>query len=429
MVKGDEVEVNSKHVKLPCAFSRQGCTTATATYIWENTRPNCPLEKIRTFRANRVLDSYLYDQETRILINTTGNSKVPGCTDINLQMTSYEGLFVSSSEQAKQLPPVTDRDVDITKDYQMAIDFLEYEVERKMAATSTAQLHILCRQQMSNVKEDPTPLQDGKYGLIKGGLLYVFYCRNSTGKIIELPTCHEDVPIKSTPQQFVDASTGLLKSHSPQTGCDKRFPLTVKTHTGWITVSPHIQPTAEPERGKPEVPAQITHEDMHASGLYTQSQREAWEALITFPQYHQAILKSVSWGSCRTAGDCSKDTVAMESMTGYDLSRLIPDVAELDIWSQFKTWVESNGAWLALIVIVMTGIKLIINLTILSITLIQEGPAALLALITLLCCQGRQTYKKVKRRNQRLADEETIELGQKLVDDESKQPSRKQGRN
>jgi len=429
MVKGDEVEVSSKHVKLPCAFGRQGCTTATATYIWENTRPACPLEKIRTFRANRVMDSYLYDQETKILINTTGQSKVPGCTDINLQTTGYDGLYVSDSGPAKQLPLVTDRDVDITKDYQMAIDFLEYETERKMSASANAQLHLLCKQQMNTERENPTPLQEGKYGLIKGSLLYVFHCRNSTGKIIELPACHEDVPIKSTPQQFVDASTGLLKSHSPQTGCDKRFPLTVKTHTGWITLNPHLTPTAEPERGRPEVPVQITHEDMHASGLYTQAQREAWEALITFPQYHQAILKSVSWGSCRNTGDCSKESAAMESMTGYDLSRLIPDVSDLDIWSQFKNWVESNGAWLALIVIAMTIIKLVINLAILSITLIKEGPAALLALITLLCCQGRQTYKKVKRRNQRLAEEEIIEMGQKLVDDGSTQPTRKQGRN
>lgn len=430
MAKGEEIEVSSKHVKLPCSFSRKGCATATATYIWEDTKPACPLEKIKTIKASHVMDSFLYDPDNKILINTTGMSKVPGCVDINLQMTGYHGLYISSSEQAKLLPLVTDRDIDIIKDYKMADDYLEYEVERRMSASATAQLTLLCKQQMTNKKESPTPLEDGKYGLIKGSLLYVFYCRNSTGKIIELEVCHEDVPIESNPQQFVDTSTGLLKTHSPRTGCDKRFPLTVKTHTGWVTVNPHIQPTAAPEKGKPVVPVQITHMDMHASGLYTQEQRDAWEALITFPQYHQAILKSVSWGSCRNAGDCSKDTEAMESMTGYDLSRLIPDVSQLDIWGQFKHWVESNGAWLALLVIIITMVKLLINITILSITLIQEGPAALLALITLLCCQGRQTYRKVKKRNQRLADEEAMEMdpNQKLVDDGSTQPARKQGR-
>ena len=410
-VKGSTVEVDSAHIKLPCDFERRGCVTGRATYIWSIEKPDCALERIKVFNPTRVMDTFLYDYDKKILINTTGNTKIPGCRDIELETTTYDNLYVSRSAQAKVLPEVANRDVDIVSDYKLSDDYLEFSVERRLSESAEFQSTAWCHQQMRGTNgENPVPLEDGNYGLVRGNLLYVFVCKNSTGKILEMENCFEDIPIEGKPQKFVDATTGILKAHSPVTICDRRFPLTVRTTTGWVTVNPHIQPTAQPERGRPEMPKEIQHEDLHKGGLYTSAQRAAWEALVNFPNYHQALLKGLSWGNCKHSSDCSSDKESMGSLTNYDLARLIPEVSELNWWQDLKDWVTNWGAWLSFAVILITLTKVLINLTIVSVTLIKEGPSALLALLSLICCQSRHSYKKIKRRNQRLKSEEDIEM-------------------
>ena len=413
-VRGSTVEVDSQHVKLPCPFESRSCTTGKRTYIWNTNQPDCALEKVKIFHPIRVMDTYLYDFEQKILINTTGNTKIPGCDDIDLETTTYADLFVSRSTQARLLQEVTSRDVDIVYDYKMSDDYLEYSIVQKVSDSAAVHASNLCREQMQGRRgEGPVPLAHGKYGLVKGNILYVFLCKNGTGNILELDKCHEDIPIQSNPPKFVDTTTQILKSHSPVAICDKRFPLTVKATTGWITINPHIQPTSPPESGRPEVPAEeFKHQDLHLSGLYTQEQREAWEALVNFPNYHQALLKGISWGNCKETADCASNQEQMQGIPGYDLGRLIPEgMPEFNIWKDLQQWILDWGAYLAFAVIVITITKVLINITILSITLIKEGPAALIALLTLICCQPQQSYKKVKRRNQRIKSEEDLELG------------------
>ena len=130
--------------------------------------------------------------------------------------------------------------------------------------------------------------------MIKGELLYKFKCAQKEAKIKEDQVCYKDVPLEVQPPSFVDPLTKLFKQHSVVIPCSKRFPLTVRTTTGWVTILPHVSSTTPPAEGKPEMPTTINHEDLHNGGLYTQSEKKAWEMLISFPHYHEALLKRKS---------------------------------------------------------------------------------------------------------------------------------------
>jgi len=209
------------------------------------------------------------------------------------------------------------------------------------------------------------------------------------------------VPLDIQPPSFVDPLTKLLKQHSVVIPCSKRFPLTVRTTTGWVTIRPHVSATTPPEEGKPKMPTTIKHEDLHNGGLYTQSEKKAWEMLISFPHYHEALLKSISWGSCVQTGLCQPEQMDTIGVKSYDINRLIPSLEPLNPFEAIRKFIRTNGDYLALICIVGFLLKLLVDIIILMVTLYNEGPAAVAAMLVLMLCSTRNNYRKIRRRNRR----------------------------
>ena len=92
-----------------------------------------------------------------------------------------------------------------------------------------------------------------------------------------------------------------------------------------------------------------------------------------------------------------------------------------------KKMVREYGDAMALIVLVYLVLKMVINLVLLSFTLLKEGPGAFLALLVALYLSNQQAFSKIRRKNRRMKkkqehrrDQETRAMKpSEMIDDEA----------
>ena len=78
---------------------------------------------------------------------------------------------------------------------------------------------------------------------------------------------------------------------------------------------------------------------------------------------------------------------------------------EGSLWNplmKLRAFVHNNGDWLALLVILWAIFRFIVDTTMITLTLLQEGPQAAVALIMHLYLSTAVSYKKIKRKNRKL---------------------------
>lgn len=78
---------------------------------------------------------------------------------------------------------------------------------------------------------------------------------------------------------------------------------------------------------------------MTASGPYSDAEQREWEQILEYPSYHNALMKSVTIGSCVETDSCSVG-ISDTALTRYDLTGISKNYLEL-IWqsaSMETTW-------------------------------------------------------------------------------------------
>ena len=400
IIRGEEVEVESEHLHLSCAYSKRECISGEGTFIWDFIPNRCTLERIQTFTPIKVMDTYLYDFNGKLLINTTGVTKINDCGDILLQNTEYEDIYIATSTQVNNLPNVKAADLEITVDYRLRDSFILYEAE-KLVQNSRQNLETnICQENLRMHADEPFPLGKGVYGIITGAVVQTFRCKSGTAKIKESKICYLDIPIVSPQESYVDPLTSVLKHHSTAIPCSTRWPIQVETTTGWVALRPGITPVGTPPTGSFTLEDKITHEDTH-KGLYTSESLKAWEGLMSFPAYHEALLNDLTWGNCLNSGTCKHDESTTTGISNYDINRLLPNMEVLDPWMKLRNFIKTNGDYLAMIVILWVTAQIFLNIILLIITIINEGPTAMLAMLALIFCNRKHQYNKIRRRNRR----------------------------
>lgn len=126
---------------------------------------------------------------------------------------------------------------------------------------------------------------------------------------------------------------------------------------------------------------------------------------MEFPAFHEAKLCEITWGTCLQTGACQ--TGSAEGVSRYDLDHLLQQEEE-NSWNpliKLRTFVDENGDWLALLVILWAVFRLIIDTTLIALTLLQEGPRAAMALMMHIYLSTNVNYKKIKRKNRKLKKE------------------------
>ena len=102
-------------------------------------------------------------------------------------------------------------------------------------------------------------------------------------------------------------------------------------------------------------------------------------------------------GVCAGQGTYS----AAQSAPVYNLQNLLASndvVTSLNPLKRLGDWIEKSGVYVSLLVLIIKGVKAIIFLTSIILTLIQEGDDGFKAFIYILCCGPLHQKDCIKRR-------------------------------
>ena len=102
----------------------------------------------------------------------------------------------------------------------------------------------------------------------------------------------------------------------------------------------------------------------------------------------------------------------MSNLPAYDLTSLTMKVAsEFNIWQKFSNFIRKYGDIMAFIVICIFVLRLVMDLTMITLTIMQSGPGAALALIFRLYLGNKQSFERIraKHRQQRARDDQELQ--------------------
>ena len=258
----------------------------------------------------------------------------------------------------------------------------------------------ICQRTVSGSDDTPQVLPNGQYAYRRGDVLFVLSCVQKGGAIAELTICHDKIPMDTNGEVWVDPITRMETQHATQLPCSKKFPITLRVaNNTWVAITPTLVPVAAPEQVSLEQDNDINHIDMTVSGPYTEAEQRECEQILEYPAYHQALLKSVTIGSCLETDSCTAGV--NDSITRYDLTGLAKIYEETNILSRIDAAIRKYGDNMAALVLVIMVVRMMVHPTVMVMAYLQGGPAMALAVILTTCCGASETLQKMKRRRQR----------------------------
>ena len=394
------IESTFQHEKLPCSLGSGGCITGARTYVFNIPKEECPLQYIQTVHMKPTRQSYLVDEKKNILLNQTQETRIPGCSFSVIQ-TQFSGLYLAKGNDHSSVTELSSSNLEIDLMDRMSNEMNQYYREQIVADLQLEERQRTCDKIKNSEAHRPVQVKDLQYALAAGDIIYRFQCRKVQVQIQELESCYEDVPV--TGNRYMDPLTKLLKTHSAKRPCSHFFPITIKVGKGFVEVNPHLKRAEPPKVFVPGTELLTKHVDRSQSGVYTQKELRAWELLLTLPNFQDALLNEVSWGTCISSGNCN-GPIQADQRPQWKLDS--SPFEEMNLWGYLKKKVRDYGDELALAVILYLILKMIINLALLSFALLKEGPGAALALLVALYASNQQAYSKIRRRNQRMKKEQ-----------------------
>ena len=399
LVKGQAVENTDDHIALACPVTNGGCETGQGTHIWEIPAEECRVQFIRTLAVQRIQGTLLVDKQHQVILNETGTVQPPGCVDKFIS-TEYPKLFLrkgAAPEYHRLQAQELDLELESKNRAQFSL-FLNWHTERKIRD----QLKLTVCKHTHSSDEEPVRVRDDLFLLNRGSVTYKFTCPQQQLEILASPKCFADIPVAGNHKHqalFVNPQTRVVRKHSTPMPCSTHFPVVIQEGNLWLEL-PSLRPVTPPTNWSllneinDETPTLI---DLSKGGLYTDSEIEAWEALLAFPNYHESLLKSVTLGTCAQERLCPQDA----STPRYDLSNILNEVEALNPVGWIKRVAAQYGSYCSIVVLVYVLLKLLIDLVLVSITMLREGPVAVVALLIELYWSNGRAFQRIRRRNVR----------------------------
>ncbi len=364
-------------------------STNSRTYIWDAPSNNFPMKKLRETHLTRI-GTWGIDHKEKILFNITGRAPAPSnCPQVELLTTEYKDLYLTKS-----------RDFELVEEIKIDLfirnrdDYIMFETEVKTAESLGTMDREDCK--MKHFGDDIVKIDPNHFGKRYGEIIFVFDCETKVGKIETRTTCHKDIPIENG--KFVNARTKILQNNSPTMDCNIHFPMIVESMEGWISINPDIKSVNEPREMSIERKT-VNHEDISEGGLYTDEQLAAWETIIQWQTYKDAITQDLTFGICLNKEDCVSNNQAMPR---YDITKLAENMMkEANVLKKLDEWIRKWGSYISLLVIIVWTIKLITIVTMILWTLMQEGIQATAAVVYSSCCYKIMEKNKITRRSRR----------------------------
>ena len=220
-------------------------------------------------------------------------------------------------------------------------------------------------------------------------------------KLLESKQCYADIPVEGQEGKaalWVDPITRLVKQHSAPQSCSIHFPTLIQEKGLWLEL-PTLKTVQPPAITTLLQTQQSQVLNVARGGLYTDSKIRSWEDLLNFPTYQEALFSSLSLGSCIGAGICPQ----VDHQVPYDLNRLIQlEQQVMNPLSILKKFAAEYGGICAILVLIYTIGKLVINMTLITLILIREGGQATLAFLVQSLASPFVKYKQVRRRHRKI---------------------------
>ena len=213
--------------------------------------------------------------------------------------------------------------------------------------------------------------------------------------------CYADVPVtrRGKKATWVDPTTRVLKYHSTPAPCNVHFPLVMQSNDLYVEL-PSLRTVTPPMNQTLLLPTNPNGEeftDLAKGGLYTKAEISAWEDLLAFPAYHKALQLSISLGSCIHQDMCNPVT----GQAAYDLGNM----ETFSHWDSPLTWmrkqIETYGGGCAILMLLYVVIRLFVDIILMTLIAMRDGPAAVLALLVELYASNTLTYQRIRKRHQR----------------------------
>ena len=228
----------------------------------------------------------------------------------------------------------------------------------------------------------PVRVQGSTFSIMRGDVLLQLTCQRHKYIIWENSECWDKVPVE--PRGFVDAVTKVYSNHATKIPCSTNYTLTVHAEEGWIEMTP-----APKKRMPPlETPQHLLTEpldDFSSSGLYSQAELNDWQELLFFLAYKAAMLTGLLYGSCVQQGSCTG--TGDHGIIAYDIDKLVEDGTE----SLDHEW----GDGVAILCLLLLILKLLGDLTIISLAAAQGGFRAALNAMSQVFLYQPALYRKV----------------------------------
>ena len=405
-INGHTVNSDSDHIEMPrtCPSTSGACETGSGTFIWEIPVQACDLELVQHVNPQNMGEGIWLDEQNKLILNVTRKTYLHGCGQRDMYETTYEDvILVRGTTTPPGTRPVSPQDVKLDLQITSMAAYTSWRSETLHYEILRSWRHNSCRQDWRQEPGVPRQLEGNLYGLQRGGVIYTFQCQVKEAEIRESERCYADVPLATTPPTFMDPITRLMKTHSPAIKCNRQFPLKLKAGHQWIEILPHVRRAIPPLEKFPVVTEnQENHEDMSHAGVYTNAETEAWEELLSFPSYHQALLNELTLGTCVGNQQCGIE-IPSSIAPAYDLANLIKQMEEETLWGRINRWLLQNGALLSFIAILLIAGSWTINFIVLATALLREGPAHCIAVFVQLFCTGHTAYHRTARRRRRYA--------------------------
>ena len=391
IVEKKRVEVINNHVKLQaeCTVETGGCI-GQKTYLWNPPSSQCPLVKINTGKFVSE-QGWIVEHNAKLLFKISETGQAPfGCPPGDIYHTEYADLYLTKEKNY----PHIDEAIEIGLYVKQSSDYVLYEAERLTMNIAESTYRDMCKQLYEKSKDEVIPMTNGKFGRRSGDILYTFGCVKKTGKLMASRECHDRIPLESN--IFVDSTTRIGTRHATIKECNDLFPEAVRVKEGWVSL-PNLKPIQEPSQFQGRK-TNVTHEDMSRGGLYTTEEIEQWEKFISYGDFRESILSSLSTGACVHREICKADKE--RQLPSYNLNKLLEEVREeMNPMSRFKETIKDYGAYLSACVIFSWICRVVLWAALLFNTIIREGRNVAVALLYATCCGTLYKTGKIRRHN------------------------------
>ena len=408
LVRGNQVEVVDGHIILPeniCGMEKMGCTTHDTTYIWTPPPNLCEYEVIRTIEVTEE-SGYLVDRTNKILLKSGGLvSTTSNCPSGMIQHTNFHNLFLASEGMA--FPEVTN-EADIATYINGRDDFVLFEAENLVMKQRNIIQGTVCKNRLEERGQKMIRVRGNQFIRANGDAVEHFTCSRRTGQIKGAPQhCYEEIPLQDG--RFVKVVNRVATVHASPIPCNGRYGIKLQTLEGvWIEITDKLIPIATP-RTVPVLSPDYSHEDLSRGGIYTEEELTSWNQHVQFGDLHEAIIKTITLGVCNGQGTCpaSPEVPAYHLNNLLDPEHLLEDINPVE---HVKTFIVDNAVWVSVAVLVWETLKMIVFLSSIVTTVLQEGLSGLLAVMYVIVCGSRLASERVMRKGKRRKLKENIPL-------------------